>query len=168
MQKLFENWRKYINEYGAAGMGGNIATLAGAGRAAMSADNLPKTKNFELGPDMDASVKAVLFVSGDKILLLKNKKGWDLPGGHMRHGETKQQALTREVLEETGIQINNIHDLHHKSGNKNFFSAQCMTDDISLSDEHSDYIFLNPKDIYQQQNIAADFIEAINMALEIK
>ena len=168
MQKLFENWRKYINEYGAAGMGGNIATLAGAGRAAMSADNLPKTKNFELGPDMDASVKAVLFVSGDKILLLKNKKGWDLPGGHMRHGETKQQALKREVFEETGIQINNIHDLHHKSGNKNFFSAQCMTDDISLSDEHSDYIFLNPKDIYQQQNIAADFIEAINMALEIK
>ena len=168
MQKLFENWKKYINEYGAAGMGGNIATLAGAGRAPMAYDNLPKTKNFELGSDMDVSVKAVLFMNDGTILLLKNKKGWDLPGGHMRHGETKQQALKREVFEEAGIQINNIHDLHHKSGNKNFFSAQCMSDNISLSDEHSDYIFLNPKEIYQQQNIASEFVKAINMALETK
>jgi len=165
MQKLFENWRKYINEYGAAGMGGNIATIAGAGRAPMAYDNLPKTKNFELGDDVDASVKAVLFMNDGTIVLLKNEKGWDLPGGHMREGETKVQALKREVFEETGIQINNINNLHHKSGNKNFFSGQCMSDDIILSGEHSNHIFLDPQDLYSH-DIADEFIAAISIALE--
>ena len=172
MQKLFENWRKYINEYGAAGMGGNIATLAGAGRAAMSADNLPKTKNFELGDDMEASVKAVLFLNNGSIILLKSsdkkeKRGLDLPGGHMRHGESREDALDREVFEETGLKINQVINLHYKHDNKTFFCAQAQSDDISLSDEHSEYIIVKPEEL-DNYHISKPFRKAINIAVELK
>ena len=167
MKKLFENWRKYINEYGAAGMGGNIATIAGAGRAPMAYDDLPKTKNFELGDDMDTSVKAVLFMNNGSVLLLQNEKGWDLPGGHMREGETREEALKREVFEETGIQIDIKNDLHLKLGNKIFFSGQCHTDDISLSDEHMKHVLVRQEEL-DNYDIAEHFRQAINKALEME
>ena len=172
MQKLFENWRKYINEYGASGMGGNIATLAGAGRTPMSYDNLPKTTNFELGDDMDISVKTVLFLNDGSIILLKSsnkkdKRGFDLPGGHMRHGESREQALEREVFEETGLKINQIQDLHYNHGNKKFFCAQAESDDIMLSDEHYDYKIIKPEEL-NMCKMSKPFRKAIKLALELK
>ena len=172
MKKLFENWRKYINEYGAAGMGGNIATLAGAGRAPMSYDNLPKTKNFELGPDMNVSVNGVLFMNDGSILLLQNKdeedeKSWDLPGGHMRDGETKESTLKREVFEETGLQITIEGVIHLNLKNKHFFMGTCQTDDVIISGEHEDHILMQPEEI-DNYNIADDFRQAINKATEMR
>jgi 8-oxo-dGTP diphosphatase len=58
-------------------------------------------------------VKALITNSKGKILLLQtdpNKRinplyidYWDLPGGLINHGEDLQNALKREMLEETGI-----------------------------------------------------------------
>lgn len=46
-----------------------------------------------------------------KILLIKKTRGpyeglWDLPGGKAEHGEQLDEALKREVLEETGVLVN--------------------------------------------------------------
>lgn len=54
-----------------------------------------------------ASVAAVLF-SGNRVLLIlrlnePSKGRWSLPGGVVELGETVEDALAREVLEETGI-----------------------------------------------------------------
>ena len=48
-----------------------------------------------------------LIVKGDPVesfLLMKHAKRWDLPKGHIDPGENDLQCALRELLEETGIQ----------------------------------------------------------------
>lgn len=52
-----------------------------------------------------------LVIQGGKILLIKKKTGpydgkLDLPGGTIEFGETPEVALKRELMEETGIEVN--------------------------------------------------------------
>jgi len=158
MKLIFESWRKFINEYGGATMGGNLATLSGAGRQPMPATMPPKTSKSELGDDSDFSVKAILHRNG-MVLLLQNDIGWDLPGGHMKRGENKVAALVREIFEETGLNISDLQDLNMQIGNEHFFAAQFLTDDVVLSDEHQKYDFFDAQkcqgldglsDVYKQ------------------
>lgn len=37
----------------------------------------------------------------NKLLLVKNKRGWECPAGHIRGAESLEQAASREVREET-------------------------------------------------------------------
>jgi 8-oxo-dGTP diphosphatase len=52
------------------------------------------------------SVKAVIKDAAGNILLLREKDGsWELPGGGLEHGEDPKEALTREIAEETGLNV---------------------------------------------------------------
>ena len=61
------------------------------------------------------SAKAII-IQGDKVLLTKNQDNdgyfYLFPGGGQEHGETIQQALIRECMEEVGQQVE-IGELLH-------------------------------------------------------
>ena len=52
------------------------------------------------------AVRAVIF-KNNKLLLVKNhyQKGWTFPGGFAGVNESPSEAVTREVIEETGISV---------------------------------------------------------------
>ena len=52
------------------------------------------------------SIKALVLDDEGRFLLAKEDVGkWELLGGGMKHGESPQDALKREVKEETGIDV---------------------------------------------------------------
>ena len=63
------------------------------------------------------TVAAAIIVDGDKIFATqrgygKFKDGWDFPGGKVEQGETPQQAVKREIMEEldTEIEVGELFD----------------------------------------------------------
>ena len=54
---------------------------------------------------LPVSVKGVL-IHREQVLVLQNDRGeWELPGGRLDDGETPEEALRREILEETGLRV---------------------------------------------------------------
>jgi 8-oxo-dGTP pyrophosphatase MutT (NUDIX family) len=50
----------------------------------------------------------------DSLLLVKNKRGWELPAGKIEKGESALDAVVREVLEETAVIIENATQFGYK------------------------------------------------------
>jgi ADP-ribose pyrophosphatase YjhB (NUDIX family) len=55
------------------------------------------------------NVSAVFLVafSNNKVLAIRNERGWDIPGGHLKNNETLLEGLERETLEEAGARFKN-------------------------------------------------------------
>ena len=57
--------------------------------------------------DVSTRVKALIINSDKEILLGKSDISYQFPGGHLEDNESLIEALKREVLEETGIELSN-------------------------------------------------------------
>lgn len=71
----------------------------------VTADNreeLAKTLHLPQ-PDTVRSCGAIVIAAG-RVLMVRTRKGWSFPKGHMEPGETPVQTARREVWEETGIE----------------------------------------------------------------
>ena len=64
-------------------------------------------KKYEISPDELSFRPAVygVIIKDEKILLAREWDGYDFPGGAIELGENTEDALVREVKEETGLNV---------------------------------------------------------------
>ena len=176
MKKLFENWQKFKKEAldeaalssGASvpfgglspGLAGNFGNNAGA--------TLTPHKANDALPDEDSDITVkVCMHRNNKVLLLKNEKGWDLPGGHLKQGENTVDGLKREVYEETGLNLSDIELVNSPTGRKRFYCAAFLSDDVQISNEHYEYKFFDVSEIEGLDDIDEKFRKDI-LRIKIK
>lgn len=118
----------------------------------------------------------------EKILLLKISSNsghdaglWEIPGGKVKKDEFFDEALKREYLEETGLEIN-IESLYNVVENRYIackssqkinsiqliMSVTVSSNDVKISSEHSDYGWFSKKEIDDMINDELLTIPAIN------
>lgn len=110
----------------------------------------------------EPTVGAVIFNPDGKLLLCKSHK-WNnkyiIPGGHIELGEKMEEALKREILEETGLNIYDIKlisikesvysDMFHEKKHFIFIDYQCKTDSsyVILNNEAEEYEWIDIEEI---------------------
>jgi 8-oxo-dGTP diphosphatase len=90
-----------------------------------------------------------VFVKRNGKILVGKRKGshgagtWALPGGHLEPGESFERCCKREVLEETGLTINNIspvvftNDVFRDEGFHYitlFFKGDCESGEVTVAE----------------------------------
>jgi|GEM_PF-210731 len=108
----------------------------------------------------DVVVGSLIYNDQGEILLIKNPKFgdfWTIPGGHIELNEPAEEALRREIKEETGLKLKNIEPIWFGEGiNPEFFYqkkhfifwsylAELASGQITKSNEMTEYLWVSPE-----------------------
>lgn len=128
-------------------------------------------------------VGPIIYNNKGEIFLIKNPKfnqQWTIPGGHIELGETMEEALVREIMEETSLKIDQIEFIHAKDGiypnnflkKKHFvflnFFARLAGGEPTLSREMSEYIWITPEKALEDLDIAESVKELLTIFISRK
>lgn len=128
----------------------------------------------------------VINPNGEILILLRSPRedekvqNWEFPGGKLDIGETIQENLLREVIEETGLQIkpSGLQFVRQEipiAGKYLGFIvititeiAKCTKLKITLSKEHTDYKWMKPRKILKIKNLSINVSEPLKHFLSTK
>ena len=109
---------------------------------------------------------------GDFLLLRRSENShsnpgkWDLPGGKLAHGEPLEEAIVREVWEETGISIvpgeiagYATFELPEKKVIAVIYDGGYIIADVKLSDEHTEYTWISLDSVQELDTLPNHFKE---------
>lgn len=144
-------------------------------------DNKPESEEEIITTDntveelKEASICIVLNKDKKILLLLRsNQSDWmpnkyGLVGGKKEDNERPDACIIRETFEETGILLKTLiycYDKQENDFNVSVFVGYSDTDEVKLSTEHTDSIWIEPKEL-EYLNIIDDLISDISKALNI-
>ncbi len=107
----------------------------------------------------EPTVGALIFNPEGQLFLMRSHKWrgkWVVPGGHIELGERMEDALRREVKEETNLDVRDIEfvcfqefiydEWFWRPSHFIFFDFACRTDstDVQLNDEAQEYVWVTP------------------------
>lgn len=122
------------------------------------------------------SLKAVLMRKDGNFLTLRRSDtaptrplGWDLPGGRLDWGEDPEAGITREIKEETGLEIEDLKIFDAVAGvtdHGEFWTTICYTakpktENIVLSYEHDDSKWVTPDEFLALSGLSPRQIKAV-------
>jgi nucleoside triphosphatase len=102
----------------------------------------------------EPTVRAVILNTRADVFLMRSHKWrdlWVVPGGHIELGEAIEDALRREVKEETGLEVHDLHFLlwqefvydqaFWEERHFIFFDYECRseTEEATLNEEAQEY-----------------------------
>jgi len=105
----------------------------------------------------EPTVGALIFDPEGKLFLMRSHKWrglYVIPGGHIELGERIEDALRREIMEETGLEIHDVEyigyqefiydDAFWKPRHFIFFDFACWTDgnEVRLNDEAQEHVWV--------------------------
>ena len=118
--------------------------------------------------------KAFIEKDGRVLVLMDPNLGLDFPGGKIQEGETDfTESLKREVREETKLEIEkgdafftwfNVFGAKHRNAGKKVylvgFKCKYVSGEVTLSDEHSEYKWVDQSD-YKKLDDGSLYFQAL-------
>lgn len=114
-------------------------------------------------------VVAAILKKEDKILIAKKREGkplaglWEFPGGKIEEGETPEESIIRELMEELNIKVRvneYVGESIYDYGDGEIislkgFTAEIIEGNIKLTD-HDEYKWVTLEEIYNYKVAPAD------------
>ena len=115
-------------------------------------------------------------LAGQRSAFLSFPLKWEFPGGKQEKGETDEETLAREIMEELGVEIEIIQKLPVTTKDQGWreiilvpFVCNLITQDMTLT-EHEQIMWLEPDDLQSLDWTEADLgvIQSYYQYLSVK